>query len=155
VNISIYQDTDTQIERGETIVISDWTVFYEPIFTEKQGLYNWKRFATAVYTFLHSVPVLNVMSSVSIYTYLLLVLLCYVIVKKQWTKLILLTPVLLIVLIAVAAPAILGHPRYVFPMIYAMPAVMVFCAREKAPAAEEVMNQMSVGKIAEEEQVIE
>jgi hypothetical protein len=156
VNISIYQDTDTQIERGETIVISDWTVFYEPIFTEKQGLYNWKRFATAVYTFLHSVPVLNVMSSVSIYTYLLLVLLCYVIVKKQWTKLILLTPVLLIVLIAVAAPAILGHPRYVFPMIYAMPAVLVFCAWEKAPAVEDDMNQRSVGeKIIEEEQVIE
>ena len=41
---------------------------------------------------------------------------------------IVLVPSMMVVLIAVAAPVILGHPRYVFPLIYAMPIVVSFCA---------------------------
>lgn len=127
-NMSVYQDTNTQIEQGLSISIKDWTVYYEDIFEEPTQLTDWKRFATAVYTFMQTAPIINAISSVPLYTYLLLLLICYVIVKRQWRKMIVLVPSMMVVLIAVAAPVILGHPRYVFPMIYAMPVVVSYCA---------------------------
>lgn len=127
-NMSIYQDTNTQIEQGMSISIKDWTVYYEDIFEEPAQLTDWKRFATAVYTFMQTAPIINAISSVPLYTYLLLLLICYVVVKRQWRKMIVLVPSMMVVLIAVAAPVILGHPRYVFPLIYAMPIVVSFCA---------------------------
>lgn len=127
-NMSIYQDTNTQIEQGLSISIKDWTVYYEDIFEEPPQLTDWKRFATAVYTFMQTAPIINAISSVPLYTYLLLLLICYVIVKRQWRKMMALMPSMMVVLIAVAAPVILGHPRYVFPLVYAMPVVVSYCA---------------------------
>ena len=86
------------------------------------------------------VTLINVISSVPLYTYLLLLLICYVIVKKQWKKAVALVPFIMVVLIAVAAPVILGHPRYVFPMIYAMPVIVSYCAWTR----EEVSGEASL-----------
>ena len=140
-NMSIYQDTNMQIEQGLMISIKDWTVYYESIFEEPSKLTDWKRFATAVYIFMQTAPIINTISSIPFYTYLLLLLICYVIVKKQWRKMPALIPGIMVVLIAVAAPVILGHPRYVFPMIYSMPVIVSYCAWQPKTVSDEAFPE--------------
>lgn len=75
------------------------------------------------------VPVIGMFSNVGFYNILLLFLVLYAIREKCFKTLILTAPLLLTILIVIAAPYV--GPRYVFPVIYSMPGVIAFYIDEK------------------------
>ena len=71
-------------------------------------------------------PVISVFWNVACCTILLLVLAFMALVKKRSDSLCYLMPLLSILLITIAGPVIYGHPRYMFPVILALPFVLIF-----------------------------
>lgn len=75
---------------------------------------------------LFSLPVLSLLSSMAFFN-LLLIYLCYSAIRKRIPEMVMpLMPLLLSDAIILMAPVIKGHPRYAFPVIYALP--MAFAA---------------------------
>ena len=73
-----------------------------------------------------TLPIFGLLASMAFFN-LILIYLCYDAIRKKISQMILLLmPLLLSDAVIVLAPVIKGHPRYAFPIIYAMP--IVFCA---------------------------
>ncbi len=73
-----------------------------------------------------TLPIFGLLASMAFFN-LILIYLCYDAIRKKIPQmLLLLMPLLLSDAVIVLAPVIKGHPRYAFPIIYAMP--IVFCA---------------------------
>lgn len=88
-----------------------------------QKLDRWRTgFNKVVFT----LPVFGLLTSMAFFN-LILIYLCYDAIRKRVPQMVLLLmPLLLSDAVIVLAPVIKGHPRYAFPIIYAMP--IVFCA---------------------------
>ena len=71
-------------------------------------------------------PVISAVWNIACCTILLLVLVFMALVKKRSDSLCYLMPLLSILLITIAGPVIYGHPRYMFPVILALPFVLIF-----------------------------
>ena len=69
----------------------------------------------------HSLPVFDFINNMAIYTILLLMIIVFALNEKKWDLLTLLIPLVLSVLVVVAAPCIKGHVRYMFPVIWSSP----------------------------------
>lgn len=126
-SVSIYQDTIYGYELGQEINIAQW-VMYEPIFDEPAFLYNWKRLATTIYTFLIICPVFGIISNLAMQTLLFFIALWAIVNKREWIKLLYFIPLVFTILCVIAAPVIQGHLRYVFVMLYAMPITVAVTA---------------------------
>lgn len=87
-----------------------------------QKLDRWRTgFNKVVFT----LPVFGLLASMAFFN-LILIYLCYDAIRKKVPQMVLvLMPLLLSDAVIVLAPVIKGHPRYAFPIIYAMP--IVFC----------------------------
>lgn len=127
---SIYQDTVRCYEIAGEIRYDTWTVYYEPIFTEPNVLYNWKRLATTIYYFMMNSPVLGMISNLAMQTFLFILSLWAILRRHEWVKLAYFIPMIFVILIGIAAPVIHGHMRYVFVLFYAMPVTVAFAAWE-------------------------
>lgn len=78
----------------------------------------------AFYKACFSLPVLSLLSHPAFYTILLIWLSLFSIYRKTYRPLMISLPLWLSVGIIILSPVIQGHPRYAFPIIYAMPAVL-------------------------------
>jgi hypothetical protein len=118
---SVYQDTQVGYELGVEVRYGEWMSYFKTFFDEPEVLNDWKRLSTGVYVFLMTCPVIGASANLAIQTYIFLFLLWAVLHRREWRKLTYFIPLCLVILIAVAAPVIQGHLRYVFVMFYAMP----------------------------------
>jgi hypothetical protein len=134
---SIYQDTEVGYELGMELRYEQWFGYYQNYFDEPGGLKDLKRMATGIYVFLIMCPVIGAPANLAIQTYIFLFLLWAVLHKREWRKLTYFIPMCFVILIAVAAPVIQGHLRYVFVLFYALPFTVAVAAwkQDNEPAA--------------------
>ena len=69
----------------------------------------------------HKLPVLNLINNMAVYIMLLLVFVIFTLHKKNYSHLFYYLPLLISLLIIIAAPCIRGHVRYAYPIIYTFP----------------------------------
>ena len=124
-NIVLYQDDDVGYELDEPVVISESTVMYAPVFRQPPSLSRWKTWVIAEYRLLHNSLLVGTLSNVSVNTYLFLATLFFMLFRKR-ACLLPFIPALLTLLTVLAGPAIQGHPRYLFPVIYSTPLLLSF-----------------------------
>lgn len=103
-------------------------VFAEQVGTHlglsKEGPSPLKNAMNAWYQLCYSLPVFGLLSSTSVYVFALLFGICISLRKRQYRWLIPVIPLIMCCGIIVLAPAILGHPRYAYPVIYSMPLLL-------------------------------
>ena len=80
----------------------------------------------AFYQMCFEVPGLNLLSHPAFYNILLVWLCVFSIRKRFYSVLLTAMPLLLSLLIILLAPVIQGHPRYAFPIIFALPFVLSY-----------------------------
>lgn len=90
-------------------------------FTEIKELEGAKDFIIEWYKFFSSIPVIGLLNDLAFYVAVMLVILIYTITIKNYKFLIVMFPIVLSLLIVIAAPAIMGFTRYAFPVIYSVP----------------------------------
>lgn len=73
-----------------------------------------------------SLPVVGMLSNQAPYILLLLSLTVFALYKRAWGWLMAAIPIVLSVAVIVLAPVIQNDPRYAFPIIYAMPAMLAY-----------------------------
>jgi hypothetical protein len=91
---------------------------------ESQALSVKKNMVEQWFMALYSVPVVGMMSNSAPYTIIALFLSIVAIAKKRYRFLIPALPIVLSVLVILAAPVIMSHPRYAFPIIYTVPVLL-------------------------------
>lgn len=124
-NIVLYQDADIGYELGDKIVISERTSYYEPIFSTPAILSKWQEWVISEYNLLHQLPLINIIGNISFYIYLLICMFVVMIVNKK-NLLPVFCPAIVTLMFIILGPAIHGHPRYVFPIVYSAPILLSF-----------------------------
>lgn len=83
-------------------------------------------FRTGFNKLVFSLPVIGLLASIAAYNILLIYLIYYALEKKLFPFILVALPALLSDAIIVMAPVIKGHPRYAFPIVYAMPLLVAY-----------------------------
>ncbi|MBR4473377.1 MAG: hypothetical protein IKS55_07025 [Oscillospiraceae bacterium] len=137
-NICYYRDVDVGYEISKKVVVSESTRYFEPIFHEPEALRGVKEAAVREYTFLHYLPVTRWLGNLSFWFYLLVFFAAFAAANRiPW--LIFFLPGIVTVGVVIISPMIFGHPRYMFPVVYTMPVLIVYvlhAAAEKFPGKE-------------------
>ena len=94
--------------------------------SEVEGLQEAKMIIRGLYKSCFSLPVIGMFSHPAPYCIALLFLILFAINKKSWRALLAMFPLLLSAGIVVAAPVIQEHPRYAFPIVYSMSAILAY-----------------------------
>lgn len=94
----------------------------ESLSMERNVLSDW-------FLFMYSSPVIGMISHTAPYIIAAFFLSLIAAVRKKYAFLLLAVPVLLSIAVAVFAPAVIGNPRYVFPVIYPMPLMAAYFIR--------------------------
>ena len=94
----------------------------ESLDTERNVLTQW-------FYLMYSSPVIGMISHTAPYIIAAFFLSLIAAVRKKYAFLLLAVPVLLSIAVAVFAPAVIGNPRYVFPVIYPMPLMAAYFIR--------------------------
>lgn len=91
-------------------------LFYPPRWGDTESLVqNW-------FAVMNGIPVLGMLQNVGVYTWYLVLLSMYLFQKKRFGKwMIFLFPLYMSLLVCVASPACLLHPRYAFPILFTLP----------------------------------
>lgn len=118
-NYSLYRDMDYGIEIGKEIIISETTIFYEPLFNEPPYLAKAKQLAIQEYEHLHNVPIISLLGNVSFYFYCL-VFLIVISVRNKIDVVLPLIPSVICLGFVVIGPVLYGHSRYMFPIVYSI-----------------------------------
>ena len=126
-NISLYLDYDVVVyECGKICRMSyGGCKSYEHIFDKPFIFEKFTSWAIEIYKQLHRPIPLGIMSNISVNTYILLFLFYSMFMeKKTWQYVF---PIILLsVLCVIIGPVIHGQPRYMFPVIYSMPSLIVY-----------------------------
>lgn len=123
-NTSFYKDYCTAYELD--ICYGGGGTVIEGLFTSPESLKDAKDTVIYFCEGILQVPVLSAFWNVACCTILLLVISYMALAKKRSDSLGYLMPLLSALLITIAGPVIYGHPRYMFPVILALPFVMIF-----------------------------
>lgn len=105
---------------------------------EKTGINEYKPFTniqlviTKLHNFISKAPFLNLLCSISFYILLLFCLLIYALNKKSYNFIIASIPLIMTVLVIIASPVIMGHPRYAFPIAYTIPLFIAYYFHENS-----------------------
>lgn len=123
-NIVIYQDESIGYEATKVVDMKK-TVFFEPIFNPPQKLKALKEWSVKWLRGMHYNWVIGFFSNIAINVYIAIILFL-VMIKKRKQCLLEFTPTLIALILALAGPAIYGHPRYLLPIVYTVPIMVMF-----------------------------
>lgn len=98
---------------------------------EVEGLQGAKTAVGGAYRALFSLPVVSLLTHQAPYSLLLIALLVFSAYTKRGKWWLVALPLTLSAAIVILAPVIQGHPRYAFPIIYAMPIAVAYYIRLK------------------------
>lgn len=104
-------------ERVTSIKDPDYTQVYQALSVNKAQ----KRELKTYYLNFCNIPILGLYVNQGVTDFLLLVVCLYALCRKNGKLLLLGLPLLLTLAITFIGPAVLGHPRYTFPIVYAAP----------------------------------
>ncbi len=82
--------------------------------------------AVSLYTLLSRLPVIGMLNNVAFYIICMFAVLLFMVHDRAGKKMIVLVPLLVSFLFLLLGPQIYNQPRYAFPIIYSMPAVVGF-----------------------------
>ncbi|MBR7016136.1 MAG: hypothetical protein IKI12_06810 [Lachnospiraceae bacterium] len=123
-NIVLYQDIDTGYELQNVVYMPErWN--YSAIFGTRAGSETLKQWIIQELNLLHRIPGVRLLGNISFWFYLLLFVTVLSFVRRT-DDLLLLALLYFSVLFVLLGPVIQGHPRYMFPVIYAMPVMLLF-----------------------------
>lgn len=125
-NITLFRDFDVAYEAGMEVIMSDTTVgYYEPIFSVPDVLKAPQEMLIKLFMVLHRAPLLKYLGSTAVFTYLL-----FMVIAIFWARRIKwflpLLPALISFVFVILGPAIYAHPRYMFPVVYSLPFVIIY-----------------------------
>lgn len=101
--------------------------FYESVhFEVPERIQGLAQIAVSFYALLTRLPVVGMLNNVAFYVILMFVILCFMLKDGYRKELIVMVPLLVSFLFIIMAPQIQDQPRYAFPVVYAMPAVVAF-----------------------------
>ncbi len=97
--------------------------YYDPgfIFTKPQICVQIDQLVSWWYDAFRQIPVLNLLQSIGFFTWLMFISVAYLWKRGNKQQLLYFAPVLLSLLICIAAPAFFQHARYGFPILFCMP----------------------------------
>ncbi|MBQ7529389.1 hypothetical protein IJT10_05755 [bacterium] len=149
-NITLFLDCDTIYKEGETFFLPKrWKKFHKRVFYKPPVLKSWKEWAISKYYQLHKQIPIGMMSNVSVNTYSLFLLFSLMFIeRKRWQYVFPL--MLLTVLCVVLGPAIQGHPRYMFPVIYSMPSLIVYTMFSFRREPTEVCQEVTINEVEDD-----
>lgn len=114
-NYLYYEDTENNFDEEQLLSLKS-----------PEGLEDKRQETVMVYKLLHEVPGLSLFSNIGFYVIIVTFLAAFLIKEKWYRYLILLIPNALSIAIGIASPVILGHPRYLFPVVYTVPILFLF-----------------------------
>ena len=124
-NIALFQDIDNGYELGEHVIISEQTDMYEDIFSVPDRLKKYQQWIVDWFYELGHLPIVGYVWNLSVSVYALFII--------QWIfsnyfsgKDYSLLPMWGSLLSAIAGPAIQGHPRYLFMIMYSIPFFTIY-----------------------------
>lgn len=117
-------------------------------YFEQPNIFALFKYLELGYTILfHALPIVSLFSNAGFYVVLFLLMLAYGMKDKHRGLLMLALPLLLTLAVAIVSPVILDHPRYVFPIVYAMPLyIAMFLHKSSVTADVEVIAKDSEEK---------
>ncbi len=93
----------------------------QDIVTDYAWLEEINQIFVAFYHLLHDLPLIQFLCSRSIFCMLMLVFTVFVFCSGKKGYLVVLVPLWMVFAVCIMGPAVNGHPRYVFPIVYSMP----------------------------------
>ena len=107
--------------------------YYDPgfIFTKPQICSQIDSAVSRWYDFFRQIPLLNLLQSIGFFTWSMFLSVAYLWKRNNRQMLLYFAPILLSLLICLAAPAFFQHARYGFPILFCMP-LLIGCIT-KAP----------------------
>ena len=110
--VAFYPDTPNIRAYG---VISDWEN------SQPDGIFSLLRVILLAFVMgLSLLPVISILINPVFYIWLLIYLVIRCICKKEFIKLIIYIPMIIQVLVIIAGPAVLNHPRYIYPIYWSI-----------------------------------
>ncbi len=123
-NYSFYKDYSVSYELNNCYVGGGEIL--ESYFTSPVSLSDAKDIVIRCCKDMLSIPAVSAMWNIACCTILLLLITGVSLINGQKDKLYYLTPLISTLMITIAGPVIYGHPRYMFPVILALPFIMVY-----------------------------
>lgn len=117
---------DVAYEAGMEVIMSDTTAgYYEPVFSVPDVLKDPQEMLIKLFMVLHRAPLLKYLGSTAVFTYLLFMAIAIFWARRiKWFLPLL--PALISFVFVILGPAIYAHPRYMFPVVYSLPFVIVY-----------------------------
>lgn len=75
---------------------------------------------------LSAIPIISSLINPVFYIWIFLLLLFRFIARKKWSDLLLLLPMFIQLLTVIAGPAVFNHPRYIYPIYWSIPFVLMY-----------------------------
>ncbi|MCR5161650.1 MAG: DUF6020 family protein [Lachnospiraceae bacterium] len=123
-NVVLYQDAETGYEISMVIYMPKYEHYYD-IFSRNEKLGILQKWIVKEFDLLHQIPILGLIGNVSFWFYVLLIVTVLSLAFGA-DDLLLLALSFFSVVFVILGPAIQGHPRYMFPVIYPMPVLLLF-----------------------------
>jgi hypothetical protein len=148
-NIVIYENLYMGYESGKTIDLREQD-FYRNIFRPKETFMDLQRWIVKVFERIHRMPVIRYLGNVSFWVYVLIIVTA---VSLAWgtDSALILGMLYFTMLFVVLGPAILGHPRYMFPVIYMLPTTGLFVWKQATELADEGGNTFKRERTGDEQ----
>ena len=129
-NVVLYQDEHAGYEMGmEKYVDLREQNFYEPIFKSPEKLQSLQKEIVRELMLIHDLPIFGLIGNTAFWNMLFMATAGFAMAYRLKMK-ILFAPLIMTTLFVIFGPVIQGHPRYFFPVVYAMPFVLMAAARK-------------------------
>ena len=128
-NIVLYQNLRTGYEIGMFMYIESNNPIYGILFVQKEELVKLQEWLIEVFERFHRMPVLGLLGN-SYFWFYVLIIVTAVYMANGKDKGLIIAMLYFTMIFVLLGPVIQGHPRYMFPVIYALPAVTMFCLKD-------------------------
>lgn len=119
----------------------DTKTYIQQFFSDPPALIEAKNSFKDHLEYLHTTPVLSVLNSFALFTMSIPILLLFAGQRTRRHLLIPLTPLVLSLLVVIAAPGLMTFPRYAYPIIFSIPAVWALMGAEMRAKNRKVLPQ--------------
>ncbi|MCR5294994.1 MAG: DUF6020 family protein [Lachnospiraceae bacterium] len=123
-NIVLYQDAETGYETTKVVYMPNYEHYYD-MFSRNEKLSVLQQWIVKEFQLLHQIPLLGLLGNVSFWFYVFLFAVTVSLAYRA-DNLLLLALSFFTIVFVILGPAIQGHPRYMFPLIYPMPVLLLF-----------------------------
>lgn len=106
-------------------------------FDQPEGLQGYRQNMAAFTEHALKFPGLNVLNNMALWVWVFILEFFFCWKEKRWEVIWCGMPMILSILICIASPVILGHPRYVFPIMLGAIVLLVPCMARKGGMADE------------------